>query len=228
MSEKKELSELAQRTLRELLEVWLAFEVSLVEVPIVKKLIDGRLTVEDYRRLLLNLRPQVVEGARWISRTASSLDVNFLGERSLVIGHAEEEHRDYEMLERDFEAAGGDREEIRAAKKNLGGEALHGYMMHQASQTNPVHMIGAMFIIEGLGEKMASDWALKIRESTGLGEDATRFLGYHGENDEDHMEKLHEMLGTAVVTEEISRRVVRTAQVVGRLYRLQLEEVGHV
>ncbi|MHB2017894.1 MAG: hypothetical protein ACYCW6_13170, partial [Candidatus Xenobia bacterium] len=142
--------------LRQLLLVWLEFERRLGQVPIVRRLQQRAVTVEEYRTLLRNLRPQVVEGARWITRAASSFGPAHLGLRSVVIGHAHEEHHDYELLERDYVDAGGALEEIRSAPRNLGTEALHAFMMHQASQPDPIDLLGAMFIIEGLGQKMAS------------------------------------------------------------------------
>jgi 3-oxoacyl-[acyl-carrier-protein] synthase-3 len=62
------LTELGQETLRRLIRVWFDFERRLAKVPIVKRLDLGQFNLEDYQNLLLNLRPQVVEGARWISR----------------------------------------------------------------------------------------------------------------------------------------------------------------
>ncbi|HET8644609.1 MAG TPA: 3-oxoacyl-[acyl-carrier-protein] synthase III C-terminal domain-containing protein, partial [Vicinamibacteria bacterium] len=136
---------------RQLATVWVDFETSLRRVPIVDKIHRGTLRTEDYRRLLLNLRQQVVEGARWIARAASSLTRDELGLRSEFIRHAAEEHRDYQLLERDFVSVGGTLEEIQEAEKNVGSEALSAWMLHRASQENPLDLLGAMFIIEGLG-----------------------------------------------------------------------------
>jgi 3-oxoacyl-[acyl-carrier-protein] synthase-3 len=50
-------------------------------------------------------------------------------------------------------------------------------------------------------------------------------LGYHGENDEAHVQKLDAFLNADWMTAEIAARIVKTAQVTARLYRLQLEEI---
>ena len=81
-----------------------------------------------------------------------------------------------------------------------------------------------MFIIEGLGEKMANSWADKIEEQAQCDNNATRFLRYHGENDENHMQRFYQMLNMVAVNDERSKRIVKTARVVGRLYAMQLEE----
>ncbi len=219
------LTDLGQRTLRQLLRAWFDFERQLERVPLIQRLHAGTFTRDDYLRLLLNLRQQVVEGSRWIARCASSFDRDYADVRSVVIGHAQDEHRDYEVLEQDFVAAGGSLAQIRARRRNLGSEALHGYLMYRASEPNPVALLGAMWIIEGLGEKMANDWAGRIEELTGIDRSQTRFLRYHGHNDGAHLDKLYGLLDRVCTDDAIASDILAVAEVVARLYTLQLEEV---
>lgn len=219
------LTELGQSTLRRLLREWFEFERRLAAVPIVRRLDVGTFTREDYQRMLLNLRPQVVEGARWISRCASSFDAEHADIRSVVLGHAYDEHRDFEILEADYLATGGRLETIRVQPKNVGSESLHGYLMFRAGEPNPVGLLGAMWIIEGLGEKMAASWADRVEQLTALDGRCTRFLRYHGGSDESHMGKLYGLIDRICTRQSLADDVVRTARVVGRLYALQLEEI---
>lgn len=223
-----ELSEAGQQVLRELMQVWLQFERQLNKVPIIRRLEQGTFTLSDYKTLLLNLRPQVVEGARWITRAASNFTADYTDVRSIVIHHAMDEHRDFEILEQDYVAIGGSLKEIRSRQRNIGTEALAAFLLSQASQPNPLDLLGAMFIIEGLGEKMAARWSKQIQELTGVGGECTRFLSYHGSNDDAHISKLYAVLDQHVQTDQMSARVVKTAKVVARLYALQLEELDNV
>ncbi len=222
------LTELGQETLRRLIRVWFDFERRLAKVPIVKRLDLGQFNLEDYQALLLNLRPQVVEGARWISRCASSFDRDYADVRSVIIGHAQDEHRDYEMLESDFVISGGDLDTLQSQSRNPGSEALHCFLMYRASQPNPVDLIGAMWIIEGLGEKMANDWADRVEELIGETEKYTRFIRYHSENDDSHMDKLYGLIDRVCIDQQVADKIVSTAKVVGRLYAMQLEEIENV
>jgi 3-oxoacyl-[acyl-carrier-protein] synthase-3 len=212
---------------RRLALVWIDFETRLNHIPILDKIQRGKLRIEDYRLLLLNLRQQVIDGARWISRAASNITVEAFALRSMFINHAAEEHRDFQLIEKDFIATGGHIEEITRAEKNIGSEALSAWMFHRASRENPFDLLGAMFIIEGLGMRLAKKWATKIRAQLGLDDHQLSFLLYHGANDRDHFEKLESALGGGILTEELVAQIVKTAKVTARLYALQLEEIGN-
>lgn len=210
--------------LRQLMLTWLDFDRQLQTVPIVRRLNRGEFSLEDYKALLRNLRPQVVEGARWIARAASNMTDFRL--RSLFIGHAQDEHRDFQMLERNYVAIGGEWAEIAQAQKNIGSEALSAFIFHQASLENPIDLIGSMFIIEGLGNRLASQWAERIQSILGLSREQVSFLAYHGDNDAAHISKIDAILHADWITPDLACRIVKTAQVTARLYRLQLEEIG--
>ncbi len=219
---------IVESLVRRLTRVWIDFESRLNQTPIVAKLNTGNFTLEDYRRLLFNMRQQVMEGARWIARAASGITIEAFPLRSLFIAHAGDEHRDYQMLERNYVAAGGRREDIVAGEKNIGSEALSAWMFHRASRENPFDLLGAMFIIEGLGTRMAHRWGTMIRDQLGLDDEAVSFLLYHGANDENHFERLEEALDSGLLSEALADQIVKTAKVTARLYLLQLEELDNV
>lgn len=209
--------------IQELALVWLEFERQIRTIPIVRKLHRGEFTLQDYQALLKNLRPQVVEGARWIARAASNM-IDFRL-RSTFIGHAQDEHRDYQMLERNYVSVGGKLEDITNAEKNIGSEALSAFIFHQASRENPVDLIGSMFIIEGLGNQLAGQWASQIKQTLKLRDEQVSFLAYHSANDESHIGKIESLINAEWMTQEIAERIVKTAKVTARLYLLQLEEI---
>ena len=65
----------------------------------------------------------------------------------------------------------------------------------------------------------------KLEELTGLEPGCTRFLRYHADNDDSHMDKLYGLIDRVCTHENAADDVVRTASVVARLYALQLEEI---
>jgi 3-oxoacyl-[acyl-carrier-protein] synthase III len=211
--------------LEELALVWAGFERQLARVPAVQRIESHQATLEDYRNLLYNLRQQVKEGARWITRAASNVTSEHADLRAEFIEHADEEQLDFRMLDDDYVAVGGDRAHIEAGVKNPGSEALSAFMFNQASRENPFDLLGAMYIIEGLGANKATHWVELLRDQLDLDESQTKFLTYHGGADEEHTEKMFSILKSDLITPEIARSIVHTARVVARLYALQLEEV---
>lgn len=212
--------------LRKLAVVWAGFEARLETTPLIRKLTRGQLSREGYLAFLRDLRQQVKDGALWMSRAASSIGEGHLELRSTLMRHAVTEHRDFRLLEADYVAAGGRLEDIRAARKNLGSEALSAWMFHEAGKPDPFGLLGAMFIIEGLGSIKASEWGRKVKETLDLPDEAVRFLLYHGENDAEHMNEFRDMLALVLPDPAVAERIVRCAEVTARLYALQIEEVA--
>ena len=208
-----------------LAEVWTELDQHLERVPVLSRLADGTVTLNDYKRLLHNLRQQVVDGSLWISRAASNFDVDHFELRAAAIRHAEEEHRDYLMLERDYVAIGGSLADLREGRKNIGSEALSGYMFHYADRPNPTGLLGAMFIIEGLGAQRAAGWATRFQELLGLADNQVNFMRYHHEADGEHTGNMNAILTSGIIDDAAADEIVRCAQVVARLYALQLDEL---
>jgi hypothetical protein len=212
--------------LRKLAVAFADFEGRLEATPLIRKLTRGRFELADYQAFLINLRQQVKDGALWMSRAASSIGEDHLELRSTLMQHAVTEHRDFRMLEADYVASGGELSAIQGAEKNIGSEALSAWMFHEASRPNPFGLLGAMFIIEGLGSIKASAWGRLVRERLGLRKDAVSFLLDHGENDAAHMEEFEAMLRMVLPDAATAKRIVTCARVTARLYALQIEEIA--
>jgi 3-oxoacyl-[acyl-carrier-protein] synthase III len=216
------------RAFTELGEVWAELQRSLARVPVVRRIEDGVATIDDYRRLLLNLRQQVVDGARWISLAAANFSADMFWLRSAAIQHAADEHRDFQLLEHDYAAAGGDQRVMTTTAPNIGSAALSAFIFHRAGLADPVDLLGAMFVIEGLGARKAAGWADRLQESLGLRDDQLSFLRYHAVGDDEHFAILSAALRSGLLDDAAITRIVKTARVVARLYALQLEELDNV
>jgi 3-oxoacyl-[acyl-carrier-protein] synthase-3 len=220
-------TETSEWLVRQLTQVWIDFETQLYKVPIVKKIHDGQLSMEDYKLLLIDLRQQVIDGSQWISRAASNIDIELFELRSAFIKHTAAEHKDYQMLERNYENLGENIEIIQQGEKNIGSVALTSFMFQQASKPNPVDLLGAMFIIEGIGKRLAADWGNLMKDQLGLSENQVSFFTYHGMADENHFKNLEQALNHPKLDYAIAQRIVKTAKITAKLYKLQLEEIGN-
>lgn len=214
---------------RGLTSVWVDFENDLRSAPIIKKIYNGTITLEEYRLLLLNLRQQVVDGSQWIARAASNVSMEYFDVRSSFISHSRDEHRDYQMLEKNYIKCGGNKEDLYDGEKNVGSEALSAYMFHTASRPNPFELLGAMFIIEGLGNRIAGKWGRAVQQLLNLNDDQVSFFTYHeiSDSNENHFERFENAINSDALTEDLAKKILKTAKVVAKLYRMQLVEIGN-
>jgi len=214
---------------RGLTSVWVDFENDLRHVPIIKKIYNGTITLEEYRLLLFNLRQQVVDGSQWIARAASNVSMDYFDIRSAFISHSRDEHRDYQMLEKNYVNCGGKKEDLYKGEKNVGSEALSAFMFHTASKPNPFDLLGAMFIIEGLGNRIAGKWGRAVQQLLNLNDNQVSFFTYHeiSDSNENHFERFENAINSDALTQKLADKIVKTAKVVAKLYRLQLTEIGN-
>ncbi|MBU2020043.1 MAG: 3-oxoacyl-ACP synthase, partial [Bacteroidetes bacterium] len=220
-------NETSEWLIRNLAQVWIDFEADLLKVPIVTKIHAGNLSLADYKLLLFDLRQQVIDGSQWISRAASNIDIELFELRSAFIKHTAAEHKDYQMLEKNYEALGKDIEIIRLGEKNIGTVALTSFMFQQASKLNPIDLLGSMFIIEGIGKRLAAYWGEMIKDQLELSDNQVSFFTYHGVADENHFHNLEKALNHPKMNLEIAKKIVKTAKTTAKLYTMQLEELGN-
>lgn len=212
---------------RQLTQIWIDFETKLLQVPIVSKIHNGKLSLDDYKLLVHDLRQQVIDGSQWISRAASNIDIELFKLRSAFIKHTATEHKDFQILERNFVALGEPLEKIQNGSKNVGSVALTSFMFQQASKPNPIDLLGSMFIIEGIGKRLAGFWGNMIKDQLELDKDQVSFFTYHGVADENHFHSLEEALNHPFMNMDLAQKIAKTAKVTAKLYQMQLEELGN-
>ena len=220
-------NETSEWLIRNLAQIWIDFETELLKVPIITKIHDGQLSLSDYKLLLIDLRQQVIDGSQWISRAASNIDIDLFELRSAFIKHTAAEHKDYQMLEKNFEALGENIEVIRNGEKNIGSMALTSFMFQQASKPNPIDLLGSMFIIEGIGKRLAGYWGEMIKDQLNLKANQVSFFTYHGVADENHFHNLEKALNHPKMNMEVAKNIVKTAKTTAKLYKMQLIELGN-
>lgn len=217
----------SQWLVRNLSRVWVNFESNLLKVPIVQKIHNKTLRIEEYKLLLIDLRQQVIDGSQWISRAASNIDIELFDLRSAFIKHTAAEHKDYQMLEQNFENLGEPVSKIHSGEKNIGSLGLSSFMFQQASKPNPIDLLGAMFIIEGIGKRLAAYWGTMIKDQLNLNDDQVSFFTYHGIADEKHFENLEKALNHPLMHMDLAKNIVKTAKTTALLYEMQLKELGN-
>ncbi len=214
-------------TLLGLVHIWHDFRSEVWRTPLIRHINKGAFATENYLSWMEQWIPQVREGSLWMRRAVDNLDDEYQDLAELITHHADDEQFDFNILFEDYQVAGGRVQHIDDLKRNPGGEALNSYMYRKAESPNPVGLLGGIYIIEGTGQRIVP-WLLpQIKQQLKLPERCYRFLQYHAENDEEHLQ--HWLLALAISLEKggeaVRDDILRTARDVAALYRLQMAHI---
>jgi len=110
-------------------------------------------------------------------------------------------------------------------RRNPGGEALNAYMHALARQPNPLGLLGAIYIIEGTGQRIIPA-LLPLLQQLDLPAQPFRFLVYHGDNDVSHLARWLNAVEMAIeLSPGCEQQIIDVARATAELYVLQMEHV---
>lgn len=214
-----------QDLLTTLAGIWHDYRSQVWRSPVIHKLVSQQFTLSDYRIWTSQWVPQVREGSKWMREAVASLTGVYADLASLIETHAGEEQNDFKILYEDYCAAGGI-EPLDSLRRNPGGEALNSYLHSLAATTNPIGLLGAIYIIEGTGQRIVPALLPLLRKQVDLPASAFRFLEYHGANDEHHLARWLSAVELALAIEpQAAKSIIATAKRTAQLYLMQFEHI---
>jgi 3-oxoacyl-[acyl-carrier-protein] synthase III len=173
--------------LQALAGVWHDYRSRAWRTPLVQAIVRRQFTTADYLRWMESWVPQVREGSLWMREAVASMQPPFTALSDLIEHHARDEQFDFKILFEDYQRAGGRVARLDDLKRNPGGEALNSYLHASAAQPSPVGLLGAIYIIEGTGQRIIPALLPLLQAQLRLPGQPYRFLSYHGANDENHL-----------------------------------------
>ncbi len=215
------------RLLQRLAAVWHDYRSAAWRTPLVRAIVQRRFTVDAYLHWMACWIPQVREGSRWMREAIASMQPPYEALGALVETHAREEQFDFRILFDDYRHAGGTADSIDALRRNAGGEALNAFLHARAATPSPVGLLGAIYVIEGTGQRIIPALLPLLQAQLPLGPQAWRFLAYHGANDENHLARWLAAVRLVLAADPTGRAdddIVATAQRTARLYLMQWED----
>jgi 3-oxoacyl-[acyl-carrier-protein] synthase III len=215
------------RVLQQLAEVWHDYRSEAWRTPLVRQLTQRRFTREDYLQWMACWIPQVREGSRWMREAIASMRAPYAALGELVETHASEEQFDFRILFDDYRSAGGDAPSIDHLRRNPGGEALNSFLHAKAATPSPVGLLGAIYVIEGTGQRIIPALLPLLQAQLKLPPNAFRFLAYHGANDENHLARWLRALQLVLAADpsgEADVDIVLTARRTAQLYLMQWQD----
>ncbi|MBP7353886.1 MAG: iron-containing redox enzyme family protein [Comamonas sp.] len=214
--------------LTELASIWQDYRSRVWRTPLLQRMRTRQLDTADYVRWMGHWIPQVREGSLWMREGAASLTGEYAALAGLIDLHADDEQHDFKVLHSDYLKAGGTATDIGQLRRNPGGEALNAYLHGLAATPNPIGLLGAIYIIEGTGQRIVPSLLPLLRQALPLPPDAFRFLEYHGANDEHHLERWLMAVQMALELDAdgtAAQAIVQTAQHTAQLYLMQFQHV---
>lgn len=211
--------------LQGLMGVWHDYRSVVFRTPIASAIMHGNISLNDYLAWMECWIPQVREGSLWMRRAVSSMQPQYKQLAQLVQTHAGEEQLDWQVLYQDYRNAGGS---LLASNlnRNPGGEALNAFMHSYAARSNPVGLLGGIYIIEGTGQRIIPTLLPKLKENLGVQSSILKFIEYHGENDQAHMQRWLDAVKMVVqIDESAAAEIVKVAATVATLYLQQWQFV---
>lgn len=229
-----EAPEALRHLLGELAGVWHDYRSRAWRTPPIRALRERRFARADYIAWMQHWIPQVREGSKWMREGAASVVAPYEALAELIELHASDEQDDFNILFDDYRKAGGAVDDIDQLRRNPGGEALNSYLHALAACKNPIGLLGAIYIIEGTGQRIIPallplmKTALTGDHADAVPRDAFRFLDYHGENDAHHL--LRWLRGVEIVLAHdadgsAARAIRETARRTADLYLMQFDHI---
>ncbi|MBM5571921.1 MULTISPECIES: iron-containing redox enzyme family protein [Deefgea] len=214
-----------QPLLTRLASLWQEYRSNVWRTPVIHQLVSGQFDVTAYRNWTAQWIPQVHEGSKWMRNAVASLTGDFAALGALIEMHAGDEQNDFQILYQDYQAAGGTAK-LADLRRNPGGEALNSYLHALAATPNPIGLLGAIYIIEGTGQRIVPALLPLLRQQVALPAAAFRFLEYHGTNDEHHLARwLSAVEITLAIDPTAADAIYRTAKRTAQLYLMQFEHI---
>lgn len=214
-----------QNLLTTLASTWHDYRSQVWRSTIIHKLVSQQFGLEDYRNWTAQWIPQVREGSKWMREAVASLTGVYADLGALIETHAGEEQNDFHILYDDYCAAGGT-EPVDNLRRNPGGEALNSYLHSLAATKNPIGLLGAIYIIEGTGQRIVPALLPLLRKQVDLPASAFRFLEYHGANDEHHLARWLAAVELVLAIEpKAANAIIATAKHTVQLYLMQFEHI---
>lgn len=175
--------------------------------PIVLDAVANGLSVERYRKLLLELYHVVWHFNPVCAAAASRIGDAERQVRYFLYEHMQEESGHEEWVRNDLEAVGVAPAATEAHEPSPFTRALVGYNYWAADRREPCSALGMLYTLEVIASVYGGPFASAIRESLLLeGERGVSFISSHAELDAEHMADLRKILNT--LEREASREAV--------------------
>ena len=181
--------------------------------PVVLEAVANGMSVERYRRLLLELYHVVWHFNPVCAAAASRVPDSHRQVRYFLYEHMQEESGHEEWVMNDLEAVGVAHAATAVHTAGVHTLALNGYNYWSADRRHPCSVLGMMYALEVIASVYGGPFSSAIRESLLLeGERGVSFISSHATMDAEHMAELRVLLNT--ITDDEARDAITESTLV--------------
>ena len=181
--------------------------------PVVLEAVANGMSVERYRKLLLELYHVVWHFNPVCAAAASRVPDSHRQVRYFLYEHMHEESGHEEWVMNDLEAVGVAHAATRAHTAGIHTLALNGYNYWSADRRHPCSVLGMMYALEVIASVYGGPFSSAIRESLLLeGDRGVSFISSHATMDTEHMAELRILLNT--ITDDEARDAIAESTLV--------------
>jgi pyrroloquinoline quinone (PQQ) biosynthesis protein C len=165
--------------------------------PVVSESVAKGMSLERYRRLLLELYSIVWHFNPVSAAAASRIDDKHKQVRYFLYEHMHEESGHEDWVRADLREVGVPAEQVEAHKPSADTLALNGYNYWAAERKHPCSVLGMLYALEVIASVYGGPFTAAIKEALFLQDErGTSFIGSHATLDAEHMAELRNILET--------------------------------
>lgn len=202
---------------RELQSSTAAEREALLQIPIIRDALQGRIDIGQYIAFLTEAYHHVRHTAPLLMACGSRLPEALGWMREAVAHYIAEEIGHDEWILSDLAVCGADAQAVRRGTPGFDTEVMVRYAYHQIDRGNPIGFFGMVHVLEGTSTAIATCAAESIRDALKLPKQAFTYLTSHGSLDIEHT-RFFEDLMNGVERREDQVEIVACARAFYRLY----------
>ncbi len=160
---------------------------ALLSLPILHDATVGHVTSEEYRDFLTQAYHHVSHTVPLLMACGARLPPRLDWLRDAVAEYIEEELGHERWILDDIRTAGGDADKVATGTPLPETELMVAYAYDGIARGNPVSFFGMVLVLEGTSVTLATQAAQSLQRGLGLPQSAFRYLGSHGQLDQQHV-----------------------------------------
>ena len=192
-------------------------QAGLQSLPMIRKTLDGEVTLEQYVAFLTEAYHHVKHTTPLLMACGARLGEDKEWLREAIAHYIEEEIGHQEWILNDIKACGADAEAVRHGQPALATELMVAYAYDTIARGNPIGFFGMVHVLEGTSIQLAINAASMLQQSLNLPKQAFTYLNSHGSLDLEHVDFFRDLVNR-LDSEKDKACLVHCAKAVFHLY----------